>query len=73
MPAKLLREYQQTIKTYEVLHPTIGKPCLVNSVTNTASKRISNVSISVEGIEILDEDQRKSALEEIQKYENTLP
>jgi hypothetical protein len=67
---KLLRQYTQTVKTYSVPYPTLGKECIVTITKKDHSSVAPTISISVEGYELEDDEEREQITEQIAQYEN---
>lgn len=67
---KLLRQYTQTVKTYSIPYPELGKECIVTVTKKDNSNVTPTVSISVEGYELEDGEEREQIAEQIAQYEN---
>jgi hypothetical protein len=65
-----IRKYTQSVTTYAVHFPhNDGKEYIANIVRNDSTGRIVSKSISVDGYEVEDEDEKQSILDSIEQYE----
>jgi isopropylmalate/homocitrate/citramalate synthase len=68
----LIRKYTQSVSTYAAHKPhDDGKEYIANIVRNDSTGRIVSKSISVDGYEVEDEDEKQSILDLIEQYEAT--
>jgi hypothetical protein len=65
-----IRKYTQTVATYAVHLPhDDGKEYIANIVRNDLTGRIVSKSISVDGYEVEDENEKQFILDSIEQYE----
>jgi len=64
----LLRKTTQTTYTFTVSHPAEYKEYIVNIVINDPNKSIISSSVSVDGVEVENEDERIEVLEKINQH-----
>lgn len=69
---KLLRKYTQTIETYSVQLPPLESEYVANIVTHNPSGEIVSYSISLDGIEVENEDERNAVEREIESFKKNL-
>ena len=67
---KLIRQYTQTVKIYSIPYPTLGKECIVTITKKDNSNVTPTISISVEGYELEDAEEREQITTQITQYEN---
>jgi hypothetical protein len=66
----LIRKYTQSVVTYAIHKPhDDGKEYIANIVRNDSTGKIVSKSISVDGWEVEDEDEKQSILDSIEEYE----
>jgi hypothetical protein len=66
----LIRKYSQSVATYAIHKPhDDGKEYIVNIVRNDSTGRIVSQSVSLDGYEVEDEDEKQSILDSIEQYE----
>jgi hypothetical protein len=70
MKVQLIRQYSQLNQTYSLIDTTTGKEYIVNIVTRETKNhghRPISISITLDGFEVEDEDERELVLKNLQK------
>ena len=67
---ELIRTYTQTIETYSVRPPSLQGEYIANIVTHNPSKKVIHNSISLNGVEVEDQDERDAVSAEIERFFN---
>jgi hypothetical protein len=69
---KLLRKYTQTTETYAVQLPPLEGEYVANIVTHNPSGKVVSYSISLEGVEVENQDERDAVMTEIERFNKNL-